>query len=332
MRPRSILVIAIAIGAIVLRCRGRDRDQPTDTMAAAIQPAVLRDGFAVGESWAFMPVVREVDRDGTLRFYEDMPVDSLHSRVVGTSAGTALAWLEDQRAKFALIDEDGELGEPSMWGSEVNRLCDGVASSNQRFGIGWQEPRALWLLHGPVQRGDLRTTALRVRAGKAPIEWCGIASADDLVALFWREDAHMFISMCANHCSAAMPLQIDADNLLAFGCVRDGCAIAYVDHDTQTKLGWFTASGELVWTKPLGGTGFAHVSIANAGPRAVVASFRAPRAPTIFSVTREGMVPVWTDPDRPFVPAVVWSDDVLLIAHRSEDLNSLSFEVMPLAP
>jgi hypothetical protein len=322
--PLRGVVIAIAIGAL------GDNGQPELAMTKTMQPTVLHDGFAVLEAPAWQPIVREIDRSGAVRFHEYMPVGTpVHSRVVGTSGGTALAWLEGWRAKLALIDADGELTSHTEWGTEVNRLCDQVASTDLRYGIGWQEPHALWLLHGSVQRGTHDPTAIQVRRSSSTIDWCGITSADDQIALLWFEDGQTFISMCSTNCSAPRRVQINTDRvLLGFGCVRDGCAIAYVDHDTYAKLGWFTASGELVWTMQMGGTGFRNVSIANAGCT-VVASYGAPDA-TVFSVTRDGITRVWHDPDRPFAPAVVWSNGVLMLSHLSPDLNDITFDVMPL--
>lgn len=172
---------------------------------------------------------------------------------------------------------------------------------------------------------------MRVRARN--VDWCGVTATDDVITVFGREGRQFFASRCAATCSepVRLPIESDRNGFLGFGCARDGCAIAYVDHDTHAKLGWFTLGGELLWTKPMGGTGFRQVSIANAGPRAVVASYGAPTA-TIFRVTPEGTTAVWNDPDRPFAPAVIWADSLLLLSHRSADLDDVTFEVMPLTP
>ena len=73
------------------------------------------------------------------------------ARVVGGRAGTLFAWLSDKRLRLALVGEDGTLGAPSAWGRNALQLCDGVATGDHRFGVGWLErDGGVWFVHGPI--------------------------------------------------------------------------------------------------------------------------------------------------------------------------------------
>lgn len=70
-----------------------------------------------------------------------------------TRVGAAVAWHEGAKLRLARLAADGQLVESSTWGKSVQRLCEGVASNDAMFGVGWLEADGkVWVVHGPVLR------------------------------------------------------------------------------------------------------------------------------------------------------------------------------------
>lgn len=313
-RPRSIFVVGL-LGAVVWVWCGSSAPSPT-TSDGVLHTAVLRDGFGIMESDGDRHVV-EVDRDGQRRRRRAIPVVG-DARVFGTNQGAAVAWLDRKKVKLALVKGDGELGQPQEWGRNASALCEGAASNDERFGIGWLESDGrVWFVHGPMSPAATVSTLADEQAMKA--EWCGITSAGDYIALLWREGARWFLNMCSRKECTSMVARVPLDpkhTLLAFGCSREGCLIAFRDQKSTTNLAFVGVTGKKQWAKPLSEAApSTEVSIAAIGPKAMAVGFVAKEGATVLRVSKDGaMERAWADPASTEVPAVAWANERLLIA------------------
>jgi hypothetical protein len=304
-----------------------------------LQTAVLGKGFVVLEGLRTDRHVIETDRDGALAGRRAVPVHAPHARVVGTSAGTAMAWLGADKVHLAQVTGDGKLGEVSLWGKKVTQLCDGTASSTLRWGVGWLEKDGrIWLLHGPtsrrVQASDGDPDVLTQSSATATT-WCGVTSAGTNIALVWRETGNRtFINYCNQKgCDSNVHrVPVGAKHeLKGIACTGTSCLVALRDEAGKAHLGWMTAKGKVVWSKPLtDATPESEFSLVAAGDKAFAVGYTASEGATVTRVIEGGsMVRAWADPYSHVTPALAWANDRLLVAHR-HDQGSVAPEVVPL--
>lgn len=235
-------------------------------------------------------------------------------RFVGTRGGPAIGWKDDTKVKLAWIDTDGALRDVSTWGRKVVMLCDNAASNEHRFGVGWLESdNSLWFVHGPVQR-----TAL---PSDIKPSWCGIAAAEENIALLWREGQRLLMNFCTRKQCSGLTVKVPIDpkeTVLGYGCVRDACLFATRDKHGTAKLHRVNERGrEVVNTLDAAARDTA-VAVVGAGRSAFALSFVAKdgRA-TIQRVTTElAFAEVWHFPtDR--APSLAWNAGKLLVADQS---------------
>lgn len=120
-----------------------------------LQSAVTGDGFLVAQQVAKGRNVLAVGRDGTHHHLAEVAREG-DVRVDGTTAGPTAGYQDGRRVRLTRIADGEDLG---MWGTKPRRLCDGVASNDQRFAVGWLEDDGrVWIVHGPTSRS--RTSAL----------------------------------------------------------------------------------------------------------------------------------------------------------------------------
>src|SRR5262249_48060844 len=123
-------------------------------------------------------------------------------RLVGTRIGAVAAWHDDKRVRLVRVEDDADVG---TWGRSVRQLCDGAASNDAQFGVGWLEANdSVWIVHGPVAADGAAAQAevLGERAERMPPdaelarnEWCGVASAEQAIALLWRSADRLRLTM-----------------------------------------------------------------------------------------------------------------------------------------
>src|SRR5687768_3197492 len=223
MRKRWFLALAVVGGMWWMR-----GDEPARA-PDRVQVGVLKNGFTVLANRQIL----EVDRSGAKQHAMRLQLDG-DVRVVGTRAGTAVAWQDGKKIKLATLDSDGKPDEVSTWGKKATRLCDGAASNEHRFGVGWLEADGrVWFVHGPLAQAAFAAPV----ATKAT--WCGIASAEHNLALVMRDGSKYLLNFCSRkECSglvAKVPIDPSA-TLLDFGCVRDSCLFATRDKEGTTRL------------------------------------------------------------------------------------------------
>lgn len=338
--PVAAAVVACGCAALIaIGVRSAADVRAPGSSAPGLQVATLRDGFVIAEQHGDVHHVREVERSGSLRHAIEVAQRASAARVVGARNGTVFAWLAGKKLRLALVGDDGRLGAPSTWGRSATQLCDGVATGDHRFGVGWLERDGrVWFVHGPT--GAALATAVPATEvpasgaeATARISWCGIAAADDHIALFWREGTRVFLNMCSEKgCSALItrvPLHADHE-LIAYGCVRDECAAAFRKPDGSTHLGWFDLRGKVAWSRPLAAAAGSRIAMATAGPRAIAVSYVGAHGAEVVRVTRAGAFHrVWSEPAAHEAPALAWSRDRLLVAHRREGVVSTAVVKLP---
>ncbi len=237
--------------------------------------------------------VVEYERDGERREEAPLRLDRGDVRLVGTRVGAAVGWQDGKRFKLAILDHDGNPDDTSTWGKNVRQLCDGAASNEYRFGVGWLESDGrVWFVHGPVGDRTLAFDAVMAAdaAATAP-SWCGIASAEQNVALLWRDGARLLMNFCtAKKCTTLVvkvPIE-SKDTLLGYGCVRDACLFATRDKAGTTKLTRVTERGKSIVKTLEHATAETPVAIVGAGQGAFAVSYLAKDGlATIHRVTTE---------------------------------------------
>ncbi len=299
---------------------------PTDDPHRASQVAVTGDGFALlHELEGDWRRVRELSRDGEPVADHLIQHDG-EVRLVGTRAGATLAWIDGRNVRLG--SPDGR--EQGRWGKSVHRLCDGAATNASQFGVGWLESdRSVWMVHGPTS-ASLASDELAIELATEPATWCGIASAEQNIALMWRDRDRLKINLCSKtRCSTTVtstPLD-RRTALLGFGCLRDTCAIATRDRDGNTRLAYVVGSGAQKWSTPID-TDAATVSIAGIGDRAFAVGYRGARGSEVIRLDRKGeRVVLWQGPKT--TPVVNWASGTLLIAY--DDGGKLAHAVLDVA-
>ncbi|HEY5923731.1 MAG TPA: hypothetical protein VIV11_18745 [Kofleriaceae bacterium] len=319
---RLIFVLAL-IGAW-LWWRGNDRVSHDN----GGQAAVLSDGFAFYDGHR----VTELDRKGTQRKQHAFARDG-EVRIIGTPRGPEAGFIESKKVKLVRVST----GTGTVWGKSVRMLCEGVATNDERFAVGWLEADdSVWFVHGDTraQRTEADVVApddvvAASEPGIAdPKTWCGIASAHDLVALFWRGRDRLLMQTCTRKKCSNVSATIAFDRnetLLGFGCLRNVCLLAARDRSGKARLQLVTEAGSTKWKKPLE-TDKLEVSIVGAGDNAFAVGYSTDSASEVLRVDRKGtFTKLWQGPPSPHAPALAWSRDQLLVGHPSGSPTLVAF-------
>lgn len=302
------------IGGVILIAGWWWMSEGSDESASTprVQAAVLPNGFAVLADRR----LRELDRDNALQ-HEITLKHAAEVRLVGTRAGTGIGWRDGKKIKFALVDNEGNPEEVSTWGKRVTQLCDGAASNEHRFGIGWLESDGrVWFVHGPMGR---TVDASDIEPTLAKVTWCGIASAEQDVALVWREGQKYGLNFCSEkQCSAyvaKVPLA-KGDTLSGFGCVRDSCLFSTHDSSKKWRLYRVPESGRTLVVPLPDAAPDSRVDVVGVGARAFAVGYVATdgRA-TVRRVATDGsFTDVWHFDDQRETPAIRWAGNRLFVA------------------
>ena len=329
-RRRPVWALAAAcLLCTVLAWPRHHREAPAE--GAGLQLAVLQDGFAVTHPADGGRRVIELDASGrerhatTVRHGDDQ-------RIIGTSAGTAVAWQEGKKLRLVRIEDDRDMG---TWGKAVRQLCEGVATNYARFAVGWLESDdAVWIVHGPVAaKADAEALELPLPAAElARSSWCGIASADQNVALFWRAADRLKFQMCTRRRCSGLIASFRLDPrlpILGFGCVSNACLVAARDEAGNARIALLTETSKSKWTRPLDAPSQT-ISILGLGDRAFAVGYLTRTGAEVLRLDRDGKAtPLWRDPAATSTPALAWSSGRLLIArYRGQ---ALVHETIPLA-
>jgi len=331
----AVLIIGAVLGGLAMATLERtDRVEPTNTARGDLQAAVATDGFLVAQQTPRGHNVWTVGRDGRQQHLAQIAHDG-DLRVVGTTAGPTAGYQDGKRIRLRRISDGRELG---MWGTNVRQLCDGVASNDKRFAVGWQEGDGrVWIVHGPTSKpktsadpreaealdeeGLDEITPLDVGATDEP-SWCGVASAGDKVALFWRDRDRLLFQMCtAKRCgglAASVPLP-RRNVVLGLGCVRNACMIAHRDQAGNAAVTYLTESGSAKWERPIE-TGATTVSVIGAGDNAFAVGIAGTEGSHVLRFDRKGnRTQPWRGAPGSGVPQLAWSMGYLLVAHYTND-------------
>ena len=329
-RPGWFVLATLALVAALGWPRHRTTAPPP---TGNLQVAVLRDGFAATHPVAAGRRVVELERDGQARRELTLPEPG-DRRILGTSVGTAIAWQDGSKVRVAQIDDGRELG---AWGTAVQRLCDGVASNDARFAFGWLEADGkLWYVHGPVAASGAPQAAafdpaITSADALAHPQWCGVASADDSIALAWRDDDKLSFVTCTTRRCSTLPATAGLDRkiqILGFGCLPNACLFAVRDPDGNARLGYVAKTLRGKWTRAVPATS-ATVSVIGVGDRAFAVGYASQAGVEVVRFDREGnATSVWRDDHASGAPALAWSSGRLLVAHFHGD--QLSHETIAL--
>jgi hypothetical protein len=321
MNAWSIAWLA-AIAGIWWMCT-REDTAASATESGDLQAGVLPGGFVFtmgGSDIGYR--VAELDRDG-----DELRALPVHlkrdARVVGTRDGSAIGWLEGKRLKFAVLDKDGGHGDASTWGKNVRQLCEGAASNQHRFGIGFLESDGrVWFVHGPVAHNDTFEAPVVAEAELARASWCRVASAEDNIALLWRDGSRLLMNFCSRtNCSSTVtrvPIE-RSEHILGFGCVRDSCLIAARGKRGVTRLLHLTERGQLTVTSLDSDPEIERpVHVVGVGARGFAISYFAEDGWTKISrVETDGARTVLLRHPTISPPIIAWADDKLLVGFSS---------------
>ena len=278
-----------------------------------MQVGVLGAGFTTLSSGRIV----ELDREGEIRARKSLGVEG-DVRLVGTRLGTAVGWLEGRQLTLATLDAAGRPDRIEHWGTNVVALCDGVATNQDRFAIGWLDAS------GGVHAVDGWLATMSVVT--APSTWCGIASAGRRIVLLSREGSGLYMNFCGDRACDGRFLRVPfdrSDELLGYGCLRDSCLFALRDGTGRTWLRHVTEQGRLrAWlisdASPL--TAFAIVAV---GVRAFAIAYAGgDGASTVQRLELDGTRTELATFGGA-VPALAWSAGKLLVARPPASFSVL---------
>jgi len=310
---RWLLALAV-MGICVWWWRGDSSSRDGDDHE--LQAAVLADGFALFDGHR----VIELDRKGQQRKQHGFARED-EVRVVGSPSGPLAGFIESKKVRLVRV-ASGQGGQ--VFGKSVRLMCDGAATNDERFAIAWLEADdVLWFVHGDTRtkRTDAQAVAAEPIAATtvARKNWCGVASALDQIALFWRDGNRLFIQTCTRKKCSGLPATVkfdSRDTLLGFGCVRDACLLASRDREGRARLQYVTESGSTkwMWNLPIDKL---EVAVIGAGENAFAVGYSTDRATQVLRVERNRTITtVWTGPAAAHAPALAWSRDQLLVGHH----------------
>jgi hypothetical protein len=323
---------AIVVGFVILGVWWWRRGGGETWEPMRVQIGVLPDGFAalvrprdVHDSRR----VVELDRDAAKQHEMALRHDVADVRLVGMRAGIGIGWQDGRKLKLGVFDDDGNPEQVSTWGKNVVQMCDGAASNEYRFGVGWLESdQRVWFVHGPVAQlaGDT-ALATEVTDEAMKVSWCGVASAERNVALLVRDGDRLYMNFCtAKKCSSLTPKVPLAkrDKLLGYGCVADACLFATRDPNKNVKLYRVDERGRAI-IKPLeNATDDTAIAVVGAGTRAFAIGYVAKDGlATVQRVTVDGAISnVRTFEDRE-APSLAWAADKLYVVLQSERMYAV---------
>ncbi len=325
-------VVGLVATAIVA---GRGTPAVDVSTTSDLQTAVLSNGFAVMEGAPNDRHIVALDWDGQRTSRRAVPVAAPEARVIGTSTGITVGWLENKKLRLAKVTGDGTLGETAEWGKRVKQLCEGTVSSESQWGVGFLENDGrVWVVYGPTKKrsvaGELDELATSTRT-----VWCGVTAAGKKLALMGRDQHNkMWIGLCDNNgCKRSVEVPITKKETFAgIACHETRCLVAARDKTGVPHLGWFSTAelGKLIWWKPLtDATADTTFSVTAAGPDAFAVGYVTREGATAIRVIEGGsMVRAWADPYSREAPALAWANDRLLVAHRHD--SGVAAEVVPL--
>lgn len=321
------MIIGALVGAVATASlQSTAHDNTTAATRGELQAAVTGDGFLVAQQVPGARKVWTVGRDGSQQHHAEF-VHAGDVRIVGTTAGPTAGFQDGKRLRLSRIADGRDLG---MWGTNVRALCDGVASNDKRFAVGWLEGDGrVWIVHGPTSKArqsavmSLSDTAVsdELAVASEPT-WCGVASAGDKVALFWRDRDRMLFQMCtAKRCgglAASVPLPRN-NVILGMGCLRNACMIAHRDQRGTAAVTYLTESGSAKWSRPIE-TDATTVSVIGAGDNAFAVGFANRSCGHVLRFDRKGTsTQPWRGSVSSGVPQLAWSAGYLLVAHYTND-------------
>jgi hypothetical protein len=329
-RRRPGLCVALAAVGLAIAIKVVSHAPAGDPGVAV---AVLRDGFALTTPDGPAHRVVELDAEGReQRALQIAPRGEI--RVVGSRAGTLVGWLDAGRIHLARAGDDRDV---THWGSSARLLCEGFASNDVRFAVGWLEADDnVWIVHGPVAAkasADADDTDELLQVEAAQSWWCGIASAERNVAMLSRSGDQLRLTMCAKKRCSPLPARFRiaaSEQILGFGCLRAACLIAARADDGPPRLILLTDTGKTRWTLLLAATS-SRVAIVGTGDRAFAVGYLGDDGAVILRIDRDGKAaPLWRDPSATSAPALAWSSGVLMIArYRGADLTHEVLAVTP---
>ena len=292
-----------------------------ETVAPRVQAGVLRNGFTVLVDRR----IHELDQDARTEHQMSLQLAD-EVRFVGTSAGSTVGWTDGKKLKLAALDDRGNPDEPSTWGKKVTQLCEGAASNEHRFGIGWLESDGrVWIVHGPMRSTELATSE-ELELETVKTTWCGVVSAGQDLALVWRDGKKLSLNFCTPKACSSYVTKVPVpaeEPLVGFGCVRDACLFASRDR-SQTVLRRVFETGrslKLVLTAAADDT---RVEIVGAGGRIFALAYldRDHRVAVELRDTDGSLKQSWSFDERD-VPALRWDGSRLLVAFASEKFSAL---------
>jgi len=265
-----------------------------------LQVAVVRDGFAVLAGHRIHAVDAGGELGGSVAIGELADV-----RVVGLGTGTSVVWRTGVKLQVARVEADGRLGPREQFGQRVERVCEGTATNEHRFGVAWLESDGtLRFVHGPIAQ-ELSVASARGRT------YCAIASAGRQIALVWRDGGRVELNLCGKHCKSRVArVAIDNRPILGVACTDDACAFAQRSA-TGVDVTWVKHSGKQVWQKPLpDATPDSAVALVGAGDRIAIA-YETGGEPAVRAADRSGnLSAIW----QGRLPALAWAHGKLLVA------------------
>ena len=295
-----------------------------------VQAAVLADGFAAIDG---ANRILELD-DAAARRREITLIDApAGGRVVGLGRRMGLVWRDGKQIALAAIDRHGYLESAQKLGKRVAAVCEGVASSEHRFGVAWREADgSIWFVHGPTgARGDApgeealaeplvaEPLVAEPAADPAKSDFCAIASAGDQLALLVTEGSRTTLTLCARQCSSTRRIELPKNSaVLGFGCTRGACVVATRGAGGVVEATWVSApQGRAQWTRPLPHAR-PDTRVALAGTATQVAlAYATSNEPVVVTASKTGVIEtVWQDAADE-VPGLVYARGRLLVARHT---------------
>jgi hypothetical protein len=300
-RAIALAMAVIGVGVVVAAA-----PSPGDAPAISdLQVGVLADGFVAAVSRPDGLRVVELSANGAPRVEHRLAIEG-DARVVGTTAGPAVGVLAARKVHLVSASTGETL---SVWGTNARTLCDGAATSAERFGVAWLEgDGTIWVVHGPTAAAGLELAA----TATAPT-WCGVASAGPNLVLMWRDGARLYFNTCTKKsCRGQVSsIKLDArDAVLGAGCIEKSCLIATRAANGTAQLQLVTAAGGIKWRAALD-TSASTVSIVGAGERGFVVG--SPNTVRGIDVAGNAVM-LWRAVGDTTAPKVAWARGRVLVA------------------